>query len=113
MLALHMITIDSEPVAICSYVLLYVIGSANYFLENICVNEEARDQFSGLSVTLLLSVSNFSRLTVLQKILIDFASYDCCVIASLSYCLIAALVLPLLLKWLNRGVSLQLGYKLE
>lgn len=97
----------SETTAIGLYVLLYVIGSIHYFLENVVVAEESRGKFSGLSITLLLSISNLSRLTVLQKMVIDQIGYNSCINICLIFSSAVIVLLPTLSKWTHEAISLR------
>jgi hypothetical protein len=57
------------------FTLMYVVGSVHYFLETAIINQMSRGRYSGITVTVLLSISNFSRNTALQKELIHIFSY--------------------------------------
>ena len=87
------------------YGVFYVVGSVHYFMENVVICEEAKGKFSGLSVTLLLSISNLSRLTVWQKLLMDQIAYNSCIWNCLCYGVALNLMLPVLGRWLQRGES--------
>lgn len=57
------------------FTMMYIVGSVHYFLETAIINQMSKGRYSGITVTVLLSISNFSRNTALQKELIHIFSY--------------------------------------
>ena len=68
---------------------------------------------AGLSITLMLSLSNLSRLTVLQKLAMDSYSYGSVIKVCLIYGVLLVVVLPKMGEWAIRGVSLRRHAKKE
>lgn len=100
MVLIHMLKIKRQSTAISLYVVLFFISSVHYYLENVCMNQKSKGKFSGLSITLLLSISNFGRLTVFQKMIMGRVGYNRCIIGCFVYTALLLYLIYRLRKWL-------------